>query len=95
MNLLGHCKKAGIKPERKNTIFHGRLGYDNNCAAFWQNVCRLPSYGGPTVRVVSGPVPEITSLLRRLQAHTLSDEVPPLGIIHPFTKMAVTFEPLL
>ena len=36
-----------------------------------------------------------TSLLRRLQAQTLPDEAPPIGKIHPFTKMAVTFEPLM
>ena len=36
-----------------------------------------------------------TSLLRRLQAQTLPDEAPPIGKIHPFTKIAVTFEPLM
>ena len=36
-----------------------------------------------------------TSLLRRLQAQTLPDEAPPKGKIHPFSKMAVTFEPLM
>ena len=36
-----------------------------------------------------------TSLLRRLQAQTLPDEAPPMGKIHPFSKMAVTFEPLM
>ena len=36
-----------------------------------------------------------TSLLRRLQTQTLSDEAPPVGKIHPFSKMAVTFEPLM
>ena len=34
-----------------------------------------------------------TNLLPRLQAQTLPDEAPPIGTIHPFTKMAVTFEP--
>ena len=36
-----------------------------------------------------------TSLLRRLQAQTLPDEAPPIGKIHPFSKMAITFEPLM
>ena len=34
-----------------------------------------------------------TSLLRRLQAHTLFDATPPLGEIHCIIKIAVTFEP--
>ena len=33
-----------------------------------------------------------TSLLRRLQAHTLPDEAPPVRKIYPFSKIAVTFE---
>jgi hypothetical protein len=36
-----------------------------------------------------------TSLLRRLQAQTLPDEAPPIGKIHPFSKMAITFEQLM
>ena len=36
-----------------------------------------------------------TSLLRRLQAQTLPDEAPPMGKIHPFSKIAVTFEPVM
>ena len=36
-----------------------------------------------------------TSLLCRLQAQTLPDEAPPLGKIHRFSKMAVTFKPLM
>ena len=35
-----------------------------------------------------------TSLLCRLQAQTLPDEAPPVGKIHPFSKIAVTFEPI-
>ena len=34
-----------------------------------------------------------TSLLRRLQAQTLPDVLPPIGKIHLFSEMAVTFEP--
>ena len=30
-----------------------------------------------------------TSLLRRRQAQTLADEAPPLGKIHPFSKIAL------
>ena len=33
-------------------------------------------------------------LLRRLQAQTLPDETPPLGKIHLFTKIAITFDPM-
>ena len=36
-----------------------------------------------------------TSLLRRLQAQTLPDATPPIGKIYPFTKMALTFEPVM
>ena len=36
-----------------------------------------------------------TSLLRRLKAQTLADEAPPIGKIHPFSKIAVTFEPVM
>ena len=35
------------------------------------------------------------SLLRRLQAQTLPDATPPMSKIYPFTKMAVTFEPVM
>ena len=36
-----------------------------------------------------------TSLLRRLQEQTLPDEAPAMGKIHPFSKIAVTFEPVM
>ena len=36
-----------------------------------------------------------TSLLRRLQEQTLPDEAPPMGKIHPFCKIAATFEPVM
>ena len=36
-----------------------------------------------------------TSLLRRLQAQTLPDATPPIGKIHPFIKIAITFEPVM
>ena len=36
-----------------------------------------------------------TSLLRRLQEQTLPDEAPPMGKIHPFSKIAVTFDPVM
>ena len=35
------------------------------------------------------------SLLRRLQAQTLPDEAPPMGKMNQFSKMAVTFEPVM
>ena len=35
-----------------------------------------------------------TSLLRRLQAQTISDATQTLGKIPPFTKIAVTFDPM-
>ena len=34
------------------------------------------------------------SLLRMLQTQTLPDDTPPVGKIHPFSKIAVTFEPV-
>ena len=36
-----------------------------------------------------------TSLLRRLQAQTLPAEAQPIGKVHPFSKIAVAFEPLM
>ena len=38
---------------------------------------------------------EKTNLLCRLQAHTLPDATPPIGKIYHFTKIAVTFEPVM
>ena len=35
-----------------------------------------------------------TSLLRRLQGRPSPAEAPPIGQIHPFSKIAITFEPL-
>ena len=35
------------------------------------------------------------SVLRRLEVQTLPDATPPIGKIYPFTKMAVTFEPVM
>ena len=37
----------------------------------------------------------LTSLLRRLQAQTLTDAAPPVGKIHPFSKIAVILEPVM
>ena len=36
-----------------------------------------------------------TSLLRRLQAQTLPHATPPIGKIHPFSKIAIAFEPVM
>ena len=36
-----------------------------------------------------------TSLLRRLQTQTLLDAIQLIGKIHPFSKMTVTFQPLM
>ena len=36
-----------------------------------------------------------TSLLRRLQAQILPFATPPIGKYHPFSKIAVTFEPII
>ena len=36
-----------------------------------------------------------TSLLRRLQAQTLPDAASPIGKVHPFSKIAVTLEPVM
>ena len=33
--------------------------------------------------------------MRRLQAQTLHDAAPPIGKIYPFSKMTVTFEPVM
>ena len=45
--------------------------------------------------VIQKPKNIETSLLRRLQALTLPYANPPMGQIHPFSKIAVTFEPLM
>ena len=59
---------------------------------FGQNMCMV--YGFPVIVLLlfSILLSILTSLLRRQQAQTLPDEVPPIGKIHPFSKMAVTFE---
>ena len=36
-----------------------------------------------------------TSLLRRLHAQTLPDAASPIGKVHPFSKIAVTLEPVM
>ena len=36
-----------------------------------------------------------TSLLRMLQAQTLPGATSPIGKIHPFSKFAITFEPIM
>ena len=36
-----------------------------------------------------------TSLLRRLQAQTLPNATPPIGKILPFSKIAITFDPIV
>ena len=36
-----------------------------------------------------------TSLLRRLQGKPSPAEAPPMGKIHPFSKMTITFEQLM
>ena len=37
----------------------------------------------------------LTWLLRRLQAQTVPDAAPPRGKIHPFSKIAVNFQPVM
>ena len=37
----------------------------------------------------------LTSLLRRPQVQTLHDTTQPIGKIHPFIKIAITFEPAM
>ena len=37
----------------------------------------------------------LKSLLSRLQAQTLNDATPVIGKIHPFSRIAVTFEPIM
>ena len=37
----------------------------------------------------------VARLLRRLQAQTLSDATPQIGKIYPFTKITITFNPLM
>ena len=48
----------------------------------------LLSHGKRAIRVK-------TIMLRRLQAQTLPDSTPPIGKINHFSKMKVTFEPLM
>ena len=37
----------------------------------------------------------IKNLLRRLQSQTLPDATPPIGKIHPFSRVTLTFEPMI
>ena len=36
-----------------------------------------------------------TNLLGRLQVQTLPDEAPPMGKTHTFSKIAITFDPVM
>ena len=47
------------------------------------------------IKDLISPDSVIKSLLRRLQAQTLPNATPPIGKIYPFTKMALTFEPVM
>ena len=38
---------------------------------------------------------ERTSLLHRLKTQTLPNGIPPIGKLHPFSKIAVTVEPMM
>ena len=55
------------------------------------NACNAP-FGGIIKEILSSYK---TSLLCRLQTQTLPDEAPIIGKIHCFSKMAITFEPLM
>ena len=57
----------------------------------WYNHCQVKSF---PLKMVKGIYFQ-TSLLRRLQARTLPDATTPIGNIRPFSKMTITFEPLM
>ena len=49
--------------------------------------------GGRSCFIISGAFEH--GVLRRRQAQTLCDEAPLMGKIHPFSKIAVSFEPVM
>ena len=67
-----------------------RLLYKSLCPCVCVSVCLPP----PSLNNADAANYK-TSLLRRLQVQTLPDATPPIGQIHPFSKMAVPFEPLM
>ena len=78
------------------TFWHGRNKQDDSGRETWifkttrTNMPKNYSYPLGLNMILNE-----TSLLRRLQAQTLSDATPPRGQIHPFSKMAITFEPVM
>ena len=67
------------------------------CHTNW-NVTQIRIGGGALWAILGShhmPTSCLTSLLRRLQTQTLPDVAAPIGQIHRFSKMAVTFEPLM
>ena len=56
-------------------------------------VLQTPLHSVKNVDICAGSVVQ-TSLLHMVQAQTLPDEAPQVGKIHPFSKIAVTFEPI-
>ena len=69
---------------RSETFVYTGVGFYLN-SVFTKNVCTL---------IFSLPSEE-TSLLRRLQAQTLPNAASPIGKVHPFSKIAVTLEPVM
>ena len=55
---------------------------------------QVPSSGTQLVEDLDPYISQRTSLLRRLQGRPSPAKAPPIGRIHPFSKIAVTFEPL-
>ena len=82
------CEPPGLLPCKKaNWLLYGRLGEG------WQEVAERGE--DKTRNWKKNKEYRDTSLLRRLQVQTLPDEAPPIGKIHRFSKMAITFEPLM
>ena len=67
------------------------------CTNLWVEIVDGVRHDVPGVHRLPGKINmfiTLTSLLRKLQAQTLPDEAPPVGKVHPFSKIAVTFEPI-
>ena len=76
-------------------LVHTRVQYKYSTLLDYLILHLLSTYTWKQPRIQNHLYVLKTSLLCRLQAQTLPDATPPIGKIHPFSKMAVTFEPLM
>ena len=60
---------------------------------YWSYIADLPQITTYTTETFGNY--SQTNLLHRLHTQTLPDSTPPIGNIHPSSKIALTFEPMM